>query len=136
GARHLTRCSACASLIDCACSSRSSRASSRSFLPHPSGPPPDLHSLPTRRSSDLIYKRIAPEIAHDALHAQVDDAAGARLNQLFEDRKSTSELQSRENLVCRLLLEKKKGIGAPADGELGQPGRVELPRSQLVARLG
>src|SRR5690606_41948924 len=25
-----------------------------------------------------------------------------------EDRKSTSELQSRENLVCRLLLEKKK----------------------------
>src|SRR5690606_39437106 len=30
-------------------------------------------------------------------------ALGGRL-----DRKSTSELQSRENLVCRLLLEKKK----------------------------
>src|SRR5688572_31969671 len=26
----------------------------------------------------------------------------------FEDRKSTSELQSQSNLVCRLLLEKKK----------------------------
>src|SRR5947209_8980172 len=28
--------------------------------------------------------------------------------QPFEDRKSTSELQSRQYLVCRLLLEKKK----------------------------
>src|SRR5690606_41274323 len=28
----------------------------------------------------------------------------------FGDRKSTRELQSRENLVCRLLLEKKKNI--------------------------
>src|SRR5690606_41097982 len=31
------------------------------------------------------------------------------VNSVFKDRKSTSELQSRENLVCRLLLEKKKG---------------------------
>src|SRR5690606_40660071 len=39
-----------------------------------------------------------------------------------EDTRSeehTSELQSRENLVCRLLLEKKKTGGTPADGKPG-----------------
>src|SRR2546430_10357516 len=35
------------------------------------------------------------------------------LHQLQQDRKSTSELQSQSNLVCRLLLEKKKNITVP-----------------------
>src|SRR5690606_40356836 len=34
----------------------------------------------------------------------------------------TSELQSRENLVCRLLLEKKKGVGGMRGGLGGMRG--------------
>src|SRR2546430_7531543 len=46
--------------------------------------------------------------------AQVHTVAGARLHQRIGDRvdlrseEHTSELQSQSNLVCRLLLEKKK----------------------------
>src|SRR2546421_9298398 len=37
-------------------------------------------------------------------------AAGAGLSDLFRSEEHTSELQSRSDLVCRLLLEKKKKI--------------------------
>src|SRR5690606_39860921 len=59
---------------------------------------------------------------HDALpifdHIPVSHlGAGKRHTQLFETQlkelrseEHTSELQSRENLVCRLLLEKKKAV--------------------------
>src|SRR5207302_8751850 len=98
--------------------------------------PRDLHSFPTRRSSDLVPEAIARGL-------RVIDLSGAwRLQHRgnrqvygFEDKDNqraavlqneavyglpelhgeairrseehTSELQSRENLVCRLLLEKK-----------------------------
>src|SRR5690606_41213798 len=85
-----------------------------------SAAPRALHSFPTRRSSDLID---AGEIAEifDVMVA-LDAAAGraaaaratadeiARLDAMHDELRSeehTSELQSRENLVCRLLLEKK-----------------------------
>src|SRR2546430_10185086 len=45
----------------------------------------------------------------------------------------TSELQSQSNLVCRLLLEKKKIPGSAASGELDHP-RVR-PRPASVQRL-
>src|SRR5690606_41680665 len=80
-----------------------------------------LHSFPTRRSSDLLARVaalglvqvVATRVQHAAavvggdvlrLHAQRDQhvQAGDR------SEEHTSELQSRENLVCRLLLEKKK----------------------------
>src|SRR5690606_40334002 len=95
----------------------------------------DLHSFPTRRSSDL-------ELAHSgrARRARIEQVprrgsltvgrrvfAGGptgsgliRLGRLgrglellgggqpLRSEEHTSELQSRENLVCRLLLEKKK----------------------------
>src|SRR5688572_31287020 len=65
----------------------------------------DLHSFPTRRSSDLGVAGVrAPRLAHL-------EEAGARLRQhVLVDARSeehTSELQSQSNLVCRLLLEKK-----------------------------
>src|SRR5436309_6954439 len=41
-------------------------------------------------------------------HAARHDAAFARLQIIIRSEEHTSELQSRENLVCRLLLEKKK----------------------------
>src|SRR5690606_39912306 len=96
-------------------------------------PPPHLHSFPTRRSSDLDMA-LEPGCAQDALdrerrgvrrrelgsaHAlprgrahparqQRDRARNSRAGRRTRSEEHTSELQSRENLVCRLLLEKKK----------------------------
>src|SRR5207302_5420529 len=96
----------------------------------------DQHTFPTRRSSDLeVNQRLVemppepqglqvaegPVLAEGALrdHSlqrfQVRlDGVGGLLNQQFvlvdevrvRSEEHTSELQSRENLVCRLLLEK------------------------------
>src|SRR5947208_4627890 len=76
-----------------------------------------LHSFPTRRSSDLpwqveaaracgmsglrLFRRIVGPIAlRQALPAM-------RRNSLRRSEEHTSELQSPDHLVCRLLLEKK-----------------------------
>src|SRR5207237_8537354 len=75
-----------------------------------SGHPPDPHSFPTRRSSDL-RRRLLDRDAH-RLRVQIDhprcrDRPGPwRICTRSEEH--TSELQSHLNLVCRLLLEKKK----------------------------
>src|SRR5438067_8338355 len=89
---------------------------------------PNLHSFPTRRSSDLkdiIIRKgenISAKEVEDLLytHPKVADVAviglpdanlGERCCAVGDLRRSeehTSELQSRFDLVCRLLLEKKK----------------------------
>src|SRR5690606_41546908 len=84
-----------------------------------------LHSFPTRRSSDLpwhVHAASPPDVPRIAslktptvgvglvglgrwgknLLRVLQSTAGVR------SEEHTSELQSRENLVCRLLLEKKK----------------------------
>src|SRR5437879_6651282 len=71
----------------------------------------DLHSFPTRRSSDLehvliLYNHGRPagaslEHPHSQLYARSEE--------------HTSELQSPMYLVCRLLLEKKKQQRTPKD---------------------
>src|SRR5690606_42051410 len=83
----------------------------------------DLLSFPTRRSSDLDAsgKETFPALqgarqallkiakADAALAERAGESRGpdeATLRRRSEEH--TSELQSRENLVCRLLLEKKK----------------------------
>src|SRR5690606_41425030 len=85
-----------------------------------------LHSFPTRRSSDLELLlqqgegefRALPHpllVALEDAIAEADVAAPQLVVELVDvarelvDRSEehTSELQSRENLVCRLLLEKK-----------------------------
>src|SRR5437016_10335936 len=90
---------------------------------------PDLHSFPTRRSSDL--KRPALELILTTLHSgakfgeggnyihsgglhgvgsSVVNALSRKLTATIRRDRSeehTSELQSLTNLVCRLLLEKK-----------------------------
>src|SRR5688572_32311580 len=92
----------------------------------------DLHSFPTRRSSDLTAlavtyqvaegrgelaivpgpangasrrQRREMEIALDRWTARVADYLAAAADLRSEEH--TSELQSQSNLVCRLLLEKK-----------------------------
>src|SRR5690606_40435898 len=91
------------------------------------GDPRDLPSFPTRRSSDLRERdrviadpdRERVDVAHftdkafgKKLAAQIDlkraGAACASMRTGDRSEEHTSELQSRENLVCRLLLEKKK----------------------------
>src|SRR5690606_41581803 len=92
------------------------------------GPHRDLHSFPTRRSSDLgaadaMHVRIpAEEEVAEPIVLQIDGVGGrADAHLVIEaerhsvatitrcrSEEHTSELQSRENLVCRLLLEKKK----------------------------
>src|SRR2546427_5576377 len=91
--------------------------------------PPRSTLFPTRRSSDLIFTRrgywqeaidanlasVASVGNHfDQLHA-LDYLTYAYL-QTAQDARSeehTSELQSQSNLVCRLLLEKKKKTKHP-----------------------
>src|SRR5690606_41261269 len=86
----------------------------------------DLHSFPTRRSSDLTfliaYPKQCPNVPSEILcprntwedtHAydiKANELANAfhKNFEKFRSEEHTSELQSRENLVCRLLLEKKK----------------------------
>src|SRR5690606_41712252 len=102
-----------------------------SLFAAPSGPLRVPRSFPTRRSSDLVEVEI--EVGADlATVAAVRDGGdlpdpvapegGApdevllvrgrgtgRVGCRVRSEEHTSELQSRENLVCRLLLEKKKG---------------------------
>src|SRR5690606_40930142 len=74
---------------------------------------PIIHSFPTRRSSDLgrvdIVDADDREVVGDAQdpHGGGDEAGGDQFV-VARSEEHTSELQSRENLVCRLLLEKKK----------------------------
>src|SRR5690606_41320653 len=84
-----------------------------------------LHSFPTRRSSDLdvdadqsgvpaglrgrelTFQGLSGVAAMVGFGIRIGRAKpGQRLHGRSEEH--TSELQSRENLVCRLLLEKKK----------------------------
>src|SRR5699024_12287188 len=63
----------------------------------------DLHSFPTRRSSDLARLRRCTRRRRGV--RAVGDRRSCRP---WRSEEHTSELQSRFDLVCRLLLEKKK----------------------------
>src|SRR5436309_15489583 len=65
----------------------------------------DLHSFPTRRSSDLSSRRRRLGLRCNQHHPRRHPRRSTR------SEEHTSELQSRENLVCRLLLEKKNRHG-------------------------
>src|SRR5690606_41691104 len=94
------------------------------FLCSCSAPPRDLHSFPTRRSSDLLTcATVSPRYSvrtapFELWNSSLSSAIAASLSALAmrppsdylgcRSEEHTSELQSRENLVCRLLLEKKK----------------------------
>src|SRR5207249_11638076 len=92
------------------------------FLLHAHSHPRHLHSFPTRRSSDLrttfssATLATTPSWAGPTLTASTAGSAttvstaAARTTPCSATRSEehTSELQSRFDLVCRLLLEKKK----------------------------
>src|SRR5438132_4609461 len=83
----------------------------------------DLHSFPTRRSSDLD-QRVLEELgagltrAFPALQAAPIIRGCAGLPTFTpRSEEHTSELQSHSDLVCRLLLEKKKARPTSPVGE-------------------
>src|SRR5947208_9395361 len=81
-----------------------------------SGAHRDLPSFPTRRSSDLQPMEGGGWVAtHEDVtqvrRVEAERAQAVAEAELFHARRSeehTSELQSPDHLVCRLLLEKKK----------------------------
>src|SRR5207237_10269042 len=95
-----------------------------------STPPRALHSFPTRRSSDLfahrqVERQLVLQVAiqllpleerlypHPVVHDRLPQFTMCRQpdrseNYWMRSEEHTSELQSHLNLVCRLLLEKKK----------------------------
>src|SRR5438445_9288492 len=75
----------------------------------------DLHSFPTRRSSDLqslTIRRISFVSGDWSRHVSIGTI-------LSRSEEHTSELQSRQYLVCRLLLEKKKKTAPPRRAAAG-----------------
>src|SRR5438874_9092224 len=74
-------------------------------------PTTEIYTLfPTRRSSDLRRGVTAPTRLILVRHGEAAAGWGADRDPGLSDRSEehTSELQSRRDLVCRLLLEKKK----------------------------
>src|SRR5437667_1111706 len=71
----------------------------------------DLHSFPTRRSSDL--PRFTPRFRSQSPNLMAPSPSflftfcPSRLKHSARSEEHTSELQSHHDLVCRLLLEKK-----------------------------
>src|SRR5690349_23974357 len=92
----------------------------------------DLHSFPTRRSSDLPIHYPESDGAPTAdstlqfrwivtLKGNLDAGTAAR------SEEHTSELQSRRDLVCRLLLEKKNNVRRLAGTESSRAASERFP---------
>src|SRR5688572_31563480 len=100
-----------------------------SFLMAADGSPRDLHSFPTRRSSDLRPARFPRALARQRRTRTVVSvrrtlSGSARLfAAVRRSEEHTSELQSQSNLVCRLLLEKKKPHKGGSCGQVPCRGR-------------
>src|SRR5689334_25429737 len=83
----------------------------------------DLHSFPTRRSSDLVVASVsAPDPAPLALPGVTRPADAADMGRVvcgnllvlaLRSEEHTSELQSQFQLVCRLLLDNKNIAAHP-----------------------
>src|SRR5438045_7614369 len=102
------------------------------FLSSCSGHHLDLHSFPTRRSSDLARSARERRTGRCILDHRAERSCGsARAPVGVEIERSdsasarseehTSELQSLRHLVCRLLLEKKKSTNITEHCMIGTP---------------
>src|SRR5690606_41683331 len=75
---------------------------------------PSCDGAPYRRHARALRDYpLEPYLAYEALNRRLPGASTRELEKFFVEHRSeehTSELQSRENLVCRLLLEKNKPL--------------------------
>src|SRR5438270_3944073 len=76
------------------------------------------------QGSCLNWLRLRPALAARIHGANAAPQKGGRLRSVERSEEHTSELQSQSNLVCRLLLEKKKTTSAT--GNNGVRGGVAL----------
>src|SRR5690349_22186038 len=92
------------------------------FFYYHSVDPRALHSFPTRRSSDLGAAVVTKHLGRvEGIDLDLGSAiltVCTKVLEAFEvaalrSEEHTSELQSRRDLVCRLLLEKKNFSGYP-----------------------
>src|SRR5690349_22059063 len=83
--------------------------------------PPTSTLFPTRRSSDLFLPRTPDgDEALSALQSRLSGPAFEAARAYGRrSEEHTSELQSRRDLVCRLLLEKKKKQESPPEQSTG-----------------
>src|SRR5207249_8264463 len=86
----------------------------------------DLHSFPTRRSSDLPWSFGSAASGTPTTSGSVPSIRVTR------SEEHTSELQSRFDLVCRLLLEKKKNSN-PEHSPTHSPRTATTPVSDRPA---
>src|SRR5688572_31368566 len=89
----------------------------------------EIYTFPTRRSSDLISNLLT---TFNFLKFSITSISSSLIFKflptiLIRSEEHTSELQSQSNLVCRLLLEKKKKRHQP-------PLRITSPRTNVASR--
>src|SRR5438105_11797347 len=96
----------------------------------------ELHSFPTRRSSDLTRRQMVVRIGASFPRRRIfAPTAGTTWcwSKNPRSEEHTSELQSRVDLVCRLLLEKKKSVSTEevVEGEQVKVVMVPVGESRL-----
>src|SRR5688572_28959800 len=69
-----------------------------------------LLSSPRARVAGPYGRHLAPDLAHEGSGGPAGGTRPARVVSQQRSEEHTSELQSQSNLVCRLLLEKKKKL--------------------------
>src|SRR5688572_32758036 len=86
----------------------------------------EIYTLSLHDALPICLEQLLAPGSADELFAGVDLVPGEDGDQLRSEE-HTSELQSQSNLVCRLLLEKKKGSRRKATQN--RPARSGIPRS-------
>src|SRR5436309_7200835 len=79
-------------------------------------PTPDIYTLSLHDALPIWTPAAPPARSRPAGSPRAPRARAARGARGERSEEHTSELQSRENLVCRLLLEKKKRVARDATG--------------------
>src|SRR5688572_32443496 len=100
-------------------------------------PTPEIYTLSLHDALPICRAYTTPTALHTALepHAAVADWNGEQLTIRSEEH--TSELQSQSNLVCRLLLEKKKSSITPSSSSStlsgSAPSRLATASPRYIA---
>src|SRR3989440_7327101 len=110
------------------------------------GGPEERHDAVTEKLVDraLVAVHLGQHEVEGSAHQAVDFLRVDTLGQRSRSEEHTSELQSRSDLVCRLLLEKKKTLRPPGthttqtptlSGESTYRHLPSLPQSSTISRF-